>query len=836
MTGPRWEQVRAVLEEALEQAPAARHAFVARVCSGDEELAREVEQYLACEERANRVLPVSEWMKEAPEDADPPDDIGEPERLGPYRVLHRIGEGGMGAVYLAERDDGEYRQQVALKVLKPGRQRARLLRLFRQERQILARLEHPNIAHLLDGGTAGGQIYYAMEHVEGMHITAYCRERGLPVRRRLQLFVQVCEAVSHAHRNLVIHGDLKPGNILVTADGVCKLLDFGLARAFAAANSQEAASISAGPLLTPAYASPEQVRGEPLGTATDIYSLAVLLYELLTGWNPHLRGQASPLEVCRAVCEADPPPPSGLAEPGLRRQLDGDLDNIMLMALRKEPERRYRSVDQFRADIECYLAGYPVHASRGTAWYRFRKYAARHRRGLAVSALGAVAFLAAAAMIWWEGREARVRFNDVRSLAHSVIFDLHDAIQDLPGSTAARKLLVERALEYLRRLERDRGNDSQLELELAAAYDKIGSVQAGLSRGNLGDTAAALESLLRARQLLEHARRSAPEPFEVEKALGDVTLHLAELYEERGEEAHRVEASRQAADLAWGLARREPTARILRALALSRTAENLNSLSEWRKAAPVWQQAIGDFEAAARQDPNGARVVEGLANAHDGMARCDSESNDLPGARQHLQEALRLLSGRLDKAPASVGLAMKVSFVLIDLAWVEHELRQYRDSVAHSAQALALQLRVASADPDNFAARLEAAKTLLTTGLIYRNASDFVNSTRCLKDAAGRFESALIHDTNNQSTLYHLVWSLAELGNTYIRRAGLPDRGKAQIQADWEAAQVAYSHAATYLPDLRLSGKLMGIHDLQLLKEGVTEGLAMCRRELARVR
>jgi len=824
---PSWEQVRAVLEDALEQAPSERPAFVARACAADPELQREVEQYLACEERANRALPVSDWMREQPDEAETPVDACEPERIGAYRILRRIGEGGMGAVYLAERDDGEYRQQVALKILKPGMQSARLLRLFRRERQTLAKLVHPHIARLLDGGTAAGQIYYAMEYVDGVPITAYCREQCLPVRGRLRLFSQVCEAVSYAHRNLVIHRDLKPGNILVTADGVCKLLDFGLARDSDANVTGEAASISGGPMLTPAYASPEQVRGEHLGTATDVYSLGVLLYELLAGRNPHVTGKESPVEVCRAVCDCDPPPPSRWAGPGLRRQVAGDLDNIALMALRKEPERRYRSVDEFRADIERYLSGYPVRASRGTARYRFRKYARRHRQGMAISVLGFLAAFAAAGAIWWQGRQARIRFNDVRSLAHSVIFELHDAIQDLPGSTAARKLLVEQALDYLKRLERARGSDPQLELELAAAYDKIGSVQAGLSRGNLGDTTAALESLLRARQLLEHVRRGAPESLDAEKKLGDVNMHLAELYEQRGEEPQRIEASRQAADCAWDLARRQPGVRRLKAVALCRTAENLNSVSDWEKAVPVWQQAIAEFRAALEQDPRDRQVADGLAAAHDGLARCRSELNDTPGARQHLQEALHLLSMELDRAPANDRVAMRVSFELIDLAWVDHRLGQYNDAIAHAARALELQRQVAGADPENFAARVESAKTLVTTGLIYRDAGSLGQAIRCLREAAEGFASALPHDTANQSTLYHLIWSLAELGNTSIRRARMPGRSKAQAQADWETARIAFNRAATNLSRLKMAGKLMGIHDFERVREAVTAGLAI---------
>jgi serine/threonine protein kinase len=421
VTGSRWEQVRTILEDALEQAPAGRPGFVARACAGDAELQQEVERYLACEDLAVRSLPVSQWAEQQPGELD---EVPDPERIGVYRIVRRLGEGGMGVVYLAERDDGEYRQQVALKVLKPGLPRTRLLQLFRQERQILAELQHPSIAHLMDGGTAGGLVYYVMEYVDGVPVTTYCRERGLAVRQILALFGSICGAVSHAHRKLIIHRDLKPGNILVTADGVPKLLDFGLARVFDSAAPGGAASISGGPMLTPAYASPEQVRGEHLGVATDVYSLGVMLYELLSGHHPHLRGERSPIDVCRAICDDDPDPPSHVAEPARRRQLAGDLDNIVQRALRKEPERRYGSVEELRDDIERYGDGFPVHASRGTAYYRCRKWVLRHRWGLAAASLAVAAGLAAASTIWWQGRLARIRFNEVRSLAHSLIFEL----------------------------------------------------------------------------------------------------------------------------------------------------------------------------------------------------------------------------------------------------------------------------------------------------------------------------------------------------------------------------------------------------------------------------
>jgi eukaryotic-like serine/threonine-protein kinase len=331
-------------------------------------------------------------------------------RIGPYRLLKELGHGGFGVVYLAARADEAYHKRVAIKVLRVGIGNAEAFRHFRRERQILAVLEHPNIARLLEGGTTDdGLPYLVMEYVQGQPIDSYCDGRRLPIAGRLRLFREICSAVSFAHRNLIVHRDLKPGNILVAPEGVPKLLDFGIAKLLQPELSGEAPTAT-GFAMTPEYASPEQVRGQGVTTASDVYALGVVLYELLTGHRPYRLKSRQTLEVLKAVCDEEPQKPSivvtrseegiegrasitpegvggarDLSPERLGRRLSGDLDNIVLMALRKEPHRRYGSVEALSEDIACYLQERPVLARKGTAAYRAGKYVRRHALGVAVA-------------------------------------------------------------------------------------------------------------------------------------------------------------------------------------------------------------------------------------------------------------------------------------------------------------------------------------------------------------------------------------------------------------------------------------------------------------------
>ena len=424
MNRHQWERLQAIFHHAQTLPPEARADYVASECGDDDTLRVQVESMLGADEQ---------WPGELV--ADALDQVGEAQAgldyqtIGPYRLVRRIGVGGMGLVYLAERADGAFDRQVALKVVKKGMDTEEVVSRFQVERQILARLDHPNIAHLLDGGvTPDGRPYFVMEYVDGTPIDRYCDHQQLTVRERIQLFRTVCDAVHYAHQSLVIHRDLKPSNILVTAEGVAKLLDFGIAKVLDDSQQQHRTRTGRS-LLTPAYASPEQLASEPVTTAADVYALGVVLYELLTSRRP-FEEKLSDAELRRRVLEGDPAPPStvitrlatnddptttaenvGRARstgPGrLRKRLRGDLDNICLKALRRKPGDRYLSADQVAADIDRHLQGLPVEARADSVRYRLAKFVRRHRVGVAATTAVFGAF--AALVVFYTSQLARER-------------------------------------------------------------------------------------------------------------------------------------------------------------------------------------------------------------------------------------------------------------------------------------------------------------------------------------------------------------------------------------------------------------------------------------------
>jgi tetratricopeptide (TPR) repeat protein len=389
----RWQRVESLFYAALDLEPQARTAFLRQACGADAESLEEAESLLDSSEQTLGFArkAVSEVARQQTVEPQPAG-----RRVGAYRLDRVLGEGGMGTVYLATRADETYQQQVAIKLMHAGfaPSRGMLLR-FRAERQILANLNNPGIARLLDGGiTSEGIPYLVMEYVDGLPIDEYCRQHRLSVDARLKLFRTVCGAVEHAHQRLVVHRDIKPGNILVTADGQPKLLDFGIAKLLDPATEVPRLTRSSERLMTPEYASPEQVRGDPITTAADVYALGVLLYELLVGKQPFEMHAKSPLEIAQIICEQDPEPPSRAlwANPERSvlygfRKLDGDLDNIVLMAIRKEPARRYASVAALSADVEAYLTGYSVQARTDTWRYRAGKFVGRHRVAVSLAVL-----------------------------------------------------------------------------------------------------------------------------------------------------------------------------------------------------------------------------------------------------------------------------------------------------------------------------------------------------------------------------------------------------------------------------------------------------------------
>jgi non-specific serine/threonine protein kinase/serine/threonine-protein kinase len=508
-----WREVEQVVGELLELPE--DECLSKLACSGlAPEIRRRAEELL-------RAWRDSDGFLDPPERATAPDRLlGQ--RLGSWRLSSVIGSGGMGTVYLADRDDREFEQHAAVKVIAAGRLSRSTERRFREERQILARLEHPHVARLIDGGVApDGSPYLVMEYVEGTPIDVWARDAGL--RERLLLFRQVCEAVQFAHENLVVHCDLKPANILVTREGAPKLLDFGVAR-FLEREVEETRTLLHP--MTPDYASPEQVRGLRPGTSSDIYSLGVLLHELLTGRRPY-RLAGKPLdEVLVTICEQEVEKPrTGVA----------DLDAIILKALQKEPQRRHRSVEKLAADVECYLEGRPVSAQPDTFFYRTWKFVRRRAIPLAAACAVILVALAGGLATLAQSRRAERRFNEVRSLAHAILFDVYDSISGLPGSLPARRLLAARAQKYLDTLERETAGDSALTRELAESYLRLGEVRGSPYVANLGDTTGAVESFRKGVALLEKEAVRYPKATGVQEQLSQAYTGLGVVLTRQGE-------------------------------------------------------------------------------------------------------------------------------------------------------------------------------------------------------------------------------------------------------------------------------------------------------------
>ncbi|HEV2880013.1 MAG TPA: protein kinase [Pyrinomonadaceae bacterium] len=599
METDRAEQVAELVESALERAPSEWGAFLAESCGGDHTLRAEVESLLRHQERARDFIesPAFQMAAELFDDGDGELQAGQ--TLDGYEIVKLLGEGGMGEVYLAR--EAELGREVALKLVKRGLGTADVLRRFRHEEQILASLNHPHVARLFGGGkTKEGLPYFVMEYIEGQPLDKFCDARQLPTAARLQLFRQVCAAVSYAHRHLVVHRDIKPSNILVTPEGEPKLLDFGIAKLLDPEHAQEAAAAAVSHtvtmlgVMTPAYASPEQVRGDPVTTASDIYSLGVLLYELLTGHRPYHLQSRRPDEIARVICEQEPERPSTAIsrreevpaaegapaklitpesvgrtrrEPPaqLRRRLAGDLDNIVLLALRKEPARRYPTVEQFSEDIRRYLEGLPVVARKSTFTYRAAKFVGRHKVGVASAALVVLAIIAGVTATVWQARVARNeraraerRFNDVRKLANSNLFELHDAIANLPGSTPARELLVKRALEYLDSLAQESQGDASLQRELVAAYLKVGNVQGNPNNANLGDTAGALESYRKALVIATRLTTADSSDAQSRRFVGVISEKMSDAQAATGDAAGAVESQRKSLSIFKAIADAAP--------------------------------------------------------------------------------------------------------------------------------------------------------------------------------------------------------------------------------------------------------------------------------------
>jgi non-specific serine/threonine protein kinase/serine/threonine-protein kinase len=641
MSNARFLRCEELFHEAAALAENEREAFLQRSCAEDPELRADVERLLAAHARAGdfistpAIAAAGEWAEG--------DKSWVGRLVGPYRVVRELGRGGMGAVYLAERADGQYEQRVALKVIKRGMDTEHVLARFRAERQILALLDHPNIARLLDGGsTDEGVPFFAMEYIEGEPIDAWANRRALSVDERLQLFLQVCSAVSYAHQRLVVHRDIKPLNILVTAEGVPKLLDFGIAKVLHEDADEVTSTVTGMRLLTPEYASPEQVEGQHATTVSDVYALGVVLYELLTGRSPYRLRSRTPLDVVEAVRTTDPERPSAIGgTEKLRRRLRGDLDTILLTALRKEPARRYQSVEQFAGDVRRHLDGLPVRARPDTFGYRAGKFVRRNRVPVAAGALLALALMGGTVATAYQAREARAaqdraerRFADVRKLANALLFDYHDAIRDLRGARPVRERMVRDALGYLDGLARESREDPSLQRELAGAYHRIGDLQGG-EPSSLGDTEGAARSYGKALGILEALLGADSGNVGLHRDAANAAMALGRVVWGRGDLASGLAHARRARTLLDPLVAAAPTGTDLR-LQLSAAYNLLGQISlEEGKIAESLEFHRADleqFEAAPESERRRPAVRQAISVTYGYLADAQVESGDLAGA------------------------------------------------------------------------------------------------------------------------------------------------------------------------------------------------------------
>jgi len=720
MTPERWREIKDLFDRALEHTADERAALVDEAGRRDADLAREVQRLLDAHALAGDFLekPAVEQF------VLPPLTAGPPARIGSYEIEQELGHGGMGTVYLAARAEDGFRKTFALKLVRRGMDSDFILERFRSERQILAGLDHPGIARLLDGGSTGdGLPYFVMEHIPGRHLLEDARDRGLSVGQRLGLFLQVCDAVAFAHRHLVVHRDIKPSNILVTPEGVPKLLDFGLAKVLRPDldGPEEGRTETALRLLTPDYASPEQVRGERITTATDIYSLGVVLFELLTGRRPYRVTGRSSEAMARAVCDEEPLRPSAAAP-----ELDADLDNVVLMALRKEPERRYASVEQLADDLRRHLEGRPVAARKDTLSYRTAKFVGRHKAGVAAASVAGLLLAGATVAAFTQARVARREraaaerhFNEVRELADSFLFEFHDAIKDLPGSTPARQLVVRRALEYLEKLSSLKAGDPALQREVATAYERVARVQGGLLQSHLGDTLGARESLGKALAIREGLVRAKPKDAADRTALAEARLQLSDVLLSEGDAAAALVQAREALAALAGLLAESPRDRALEArvararryvgLALSRGGSTDEALA-------ALDASAASFEALASADPSDARLRREIAITQQMIVHALGGTRQREKAEASYARAVGLQEGLVRGDPGNFSLRRELAYTHMDMGGFFEWSGDEKAALECYAKAVPVLESLAASDPRNADAQLLLAEAYNSVG------------------------------------------------------------------------------------------------------------------------
>jgi len=893
----------------LDQPVAEQNGFLKNALPDDEPLRLEVASLLEFQGENENFIETSALEVTARALAETQEEMAG-KQIGPFLVEREIGRGGMGAVYLARQNDNHYQRQVAIKVIKRGMDSDEIVRRFRNERQILANLTHPNIAGLYSGGTTdAGLPFFVMEYVAGEPICKYCEAQDLSTKERLKLFRVVCSAISYAHQNLVIHRDLKPSNILVTEDRVPKLLDFGIAKLLKP-DEETAVTESILRVMTPEYASPEQARGEIMTTASDVYSLGVLLYELLTGRRPYRLQNRLPHEIAQIISERVPERPStaisrveeipegptapesigttqshGKARSGelarLRRNLRGDLDNIVLTAMRKDPARRYQSVEQFSEDIGRHLDGLPVHARKDTFGYRSSKFVQRNKLAVAAAAIititllgGVIATIREARIAHAERARAERRFNDVRKLTNSFMFEFHDAIQDLPGSLKARQLVVQKALTYLDGLAQEASDDRSLQSELAVSYDKIGNLtfdvdrsleihlkalalnealvkaepanqtyreQLAVSYGSVadlsrqgGDTARALENREKARTVMEALATAEPANLRYRSLLVDNYEDMSSTLSETGQKTTAMEYGRKALLMREALAAGDPgnaehsfslvVDYLLVGGILLDLGDNAGALENYRKGLAV-------SESLLASDPGSSRYRRHMWASQSRVANALMRLGDLKGALAEYQKALLFIEALVAADPDDKGHAHGLSVTYVEIGNLLSQMARTSAAQENYRKALAISENLLASDPSKAETRLDLGRIYLGFGNVLTTVGDTTRARDYLRKGQEFFSAAIRSDPKAITPKEGLAKTYAGIGKLYAGLA-LSARSASRDQNEkWQAARSNYQKSFDIWQELNSSGRLTGVQTGK--PDEITRDIAKCDAALS---
>lgn len=702
---------------------------------------------------------------------------------GPYRTVRLLGTGGMGAVYLAERDDGELEQTVAIKVIGQHLAGEAFERRFHAERQILANLAHPHIARLMDGNTTeDGEPYLVMEYVDGAALDRYLEENRVPVPQRLELFLKVCSAVSFAHRNLVIHRDLKPSNIVVTAGGEPKLLDFGAARLL---NREDAAVTTA--MATPRYASPEQLRARPATTVSDVYSLGVILYEMLAGESPFPGGDALEVAVRRASGELAPVPLG----------MGGDLSTIVGKALEADPERRYGSVQELADDIRRYLDRRPIAARPASFVYRASRFVNRNRWSVAAGAALALAIAAGVVSTVWQAQRAQRRFAEVRSLARFLVFDIHDDLERMPGTTALQKKTVERSLAYLDGLSKEAGGDAALRLEIAQAYRRLGDVLGNPFLPSLGDRKAAAGAYAKGLEALASLERTR-----------EVRLTAATLQVQQGAtltfgavDGKPLELVRGAVAALRELERERPEdVELWIALAQGLTVLGTRSAAGGGtveavarpEVAAYLEESLAVLTRALAMAPGDARVVSALAQRESALGLMMGSSEPAKSIA-HYRKAVEWLDGLPEGAKGSLQTGRMRANILANVGWAEGQSGRYEQAIRDLTETVSILKAWSEMDEQDTTAMYQLSGAYRARGIVYGYRHDAAAAVADFSTAAALHQRLSRRDPSNVVYRYLRAELLARSGNLLV---ALGRRAEAKAAAgEGLAALVALASA-----------------------------------------